>query len=902
MTALYVDGTRYEVDGTDNLLQACLSHGLDLPYFCWHPALGSVGVCRQCAVKEYRDEKDTRGRLVMACMTPVADNKRISIDDAEAVEFREAIIALMMTNHPHDCPVCEEGGHCHLQDMTVMTGHHKRQYHFTKRTHRNQELGPFIHHEMNRCISCYRCVRFYNDYAGGRDLGVFGAASNVYFGRVKSGVLENEFSGNLTEVCPTGVFTDKTHSERYVRKWDMHFAPSVCGGCPVGCNISPAERHGEVRRIENRYHGEINGYFLCDRGRFGYGHVNRKERPRRPLVKRDGVWQVASIADAVAHARSLLGPGIRALGVGSPRASLEANFALRALVGAERFVSGMTQLDTELTGLVLKILRDGPVPAATIRQVDAADAVLVLGEDVLATAPRVALALQQAARGIAPDMARDRRVPEWQAQSALDIAQRLRNPVFVATPAATRFDDIARETLRLDTDAIAALGFAIAHELDPSAPAPPAVTTEISDAAKRIASALGAAKRPLIVSGTSLGSAAVLEAAANVAWALSKQSSSVLLSLAVAEANSLGMALFDAPPLDQALERLGGQESVIVVLENDLDRRLPRETLERVLARARLVVLDHQMTATAERATVVLPAATFAEGDGTLINMEGRAQRYFQNFDPSFVDRTVATAESWRWIGRLRGGDAADENLDAVLVDCEEELAQFKGVVEAAPDATYRIRGMSVARAPHRQSGRTAARAVVFVHEPRSTQDLDTALAFSMEGYHGAGSQDRPPELLPFAWAPGWNSPQAWNKFQTEVGGALKGGDPGVHLFEASRAARAAYFSPAAPSAPAAGLRVVPLYEHFGSEELSRLALPIQARIPASYAVLNADDAKRVGIADHGAVIVNVGGEDASLIASVRADFPHGWVGLPVGLARVPVFVPGEPCTIRMGA
>src|SRR4030095_9328336 len=360
MAIIYVDGKEFQVDGTDSLLQACLSHGLDIPYFCWHPALGSVGACRQCAVKEYRDEKDTTGRLVMSCMTPVTDKKRISIDDADAAEFREAIIGLMMTNHPHDCPVCEEGGHCHLQDMTVMAGHHNRAYHYTKRTHHNQELGPFLHHEMNRCIACYRCVRFYNDYAGGKDLGVFGTAANVYFGRERPGTTATEYSGNLTEVCPTGVFTDRTHSERYVRKWDMHYAPSICAGCAVGCNISPAERYGEVRRIENRYHGEINGYFLCDRGRFGYGYVNGAGRPRRAQIRRNGEWEALPTVEAVAYVREMLGPGIRVLGIGSPRATLEANYALRALVGAERFVSGMTELDTALMGLVLKVLRDGP--------------------------------------------------------------------------------------------------------------------------------------------------------------------------------------------------------------------------------------------------------------------------------------------------------------------------------------------------------------------------------------------------------------------------------------------------------------------------------------------------------------------------------------------------------------
>ena len=123
--------------------------------------------------------------------------------------------------------------------MLFRSGHNERRYRFTKRTHQNQQLVPFISHEMNRCIACYRCVRFYKDYAGGTDLGVFGAHDNVYFGRVEDGVLESEFSGNLTEVCPTGVFTDKTHSERYNRKWDMQFSPSICHGCSSGCNISP---------------------------------------------------------------------------------------------------------------------------------------------------------------------------------------------------------------------------------------------------------------------------------------------------------------------------------------------------------------------------------------------------------------------------------------------------------------------------------------------------------------------------------------------------------------------------------------------------------------------------------------------------------------------------------------
>ena len=171
-----------------------------------------------CAVKQFRDENDTRGRIVMSCMTLASDGVRISIEDPDVIKFRKSVIEWLMANHPHDCPVCDEGGECHLQDMTVLAGHTYRRNRFKKRTYRNQDLGPFIRHEMNRCIQCYRCVRFYLDYAGGRDMDVFGWHNHVYFGKNKDGILKNEFSGNLVEICPTGVFTDKTFYKHFTRK------------------------------------------------------------------------------------------------------------------------------------------------------------------------------------------------------------------------------------------------------------------------------------------------------------------------------------------------------------------------------------------------------------------------------------------------------------------------------------------------------------------------------------------------------------------------------------------------------------------------------------------------------------------------------------------------------------
>ena len=898
MATIHVDGKDFDVDGADNLLQACLSLGLDIPYFCWHPALGSVGACRQCAVKQYTDENDTRGRLVMSCMTPATDNTWISIDDEEAKQFRASVVEWLMTNHPHDCPVCEEGGHCHLQDMTVMTGHNTRRYRFSKRTHQNQELGPFIAHEMNRCIACYRCVRYYKDYAGGTDLGVFGAHDNVYFGRVEDGVLESEFSGNLTEVCPTGVFTDKTHSERYTRKWDMQFAPSICQGCASGCNISPGERYGEIRRIENRFNGDVNQYFLCDRGRFGYGYVNREARPRQPMMMLSKMKM--GIDSALDQAAALL-KNRKVIGIGSPRASLESNFALRELVGAENYYSGIAAAELENLRLICDILQNGPLPTPTLREVERHDAVFILGEDLTQTAARLALSLRQAVKGKAVEIAASMKIQDWHIAAVQNVAQDALNPLFIASVAATRLDDVAAECVHAAPADLARLGFAVAHAIDPSAPAVSGLDREAAELAQRIADALLAAKRPLIVSGASLGSQALIEAAANIAGALKNREKNGSISLVVPETNSMGLALLLGEELadrsvDAALHALiSGQADAVVVLENDLYRRAASAQVDAALNSAKVVIVaDHQQTATTAKAHLLLPVASFAEGDGTLVSQEGRAQRFFQVFDPSYHDANILVREGWRWLHALHStlqGKTVDwTRLDAVTAACAAGNARLARIGEAAPNATFRIKGLKLAREPHRYSGRTAMRADISVHEPRQPQDQDSAFAFSMEGYSGS-KEDR--QQIPFAWSPGWNSPQAWNKFQAEVGGHLRAGDPGVRLIEAKGQALP-WFTPGAAFNPAPGTwQVVALHHLFGSDEMSARATPVQARIPQPYVALAKAEADRLGVNDGALLNLSVGGQALCLPLQVREDLAVGLVGLPAGLPGIPAVIGG---------
>ncbi|MNU79270.1 NADH-quinone oxidoreductase subunit G [compost metagenome] len=894
MATIHVDGKALEVDGADNLLQACLSLGLDIPYFCWHPALGSVGACRQCAVKQYTDENDTRGRIVMSCMTPATDNTWISIEDEESKAFRASVVEWLMTNHPHDCPVCEEGGHCHLQDMTVMTGHNERRYRFTKRTHQNQQLGPFISHEMNRCIACYRCVRFYKDYAGGTDLGVFGAHDNVYFGRVEDGTLESEFSGNLTEVCPTGVFTDKTHSERYNRKWDMQFSPSICHGCSSGCNISPGERYGELRRIENRFNGSVNQYFLCDRGRFGYGYVNREDRPRQPLLANG---TKLSLDEALDKAADLL-RGRNIVGIGSPRASLESNYALRELVGAEHFYSGIEAAELERIRLVLQVLKDSPLPVPNMRDIEDHDAVFVLGEDLTQTAARMALSLRQSVKGKAEDMADAMRVQPWLDAAVKNIGQHALNPLFIASLAETKLDDIAEECVHAAPDDLARIGFAVAHALDASAPAVEGLDAEALELAKRIADALLAAKRPLIIAGTSLGSKALIEAAANIAKALKLREKNGSISLIVPEANSLGLAMLGGESVDAALQAvIDGKADAIVVLENDLYTRTDKARVDAALSAAKvLIVADHQKTATSDRAHLVLPAASFAEGDGTLVSQEGRAQRFFQVFDPKYMDASILVHEGWRWLHALRAtllNQPIDwTQLDHATAAVASSTSILNRIVDAAPSAAFRIKGMKLAREPLRYSGRTAMRADISVHEPRTPQDKDTAFAFSMEGYSGSVE---PRQQVPFAWSPGWNSPQAWNKFQDEVGGHIRAGDPGTRLIESTGDSLNWFASVPRAFNPAQGTwQVVPFFHLFGSEENSSKAAPVQERIPAAYVALAKSEADRLGVNDGAMLSLNVAGQTLRLPLRINEELGAGLVALPAGIAGIPPAIFGK--------
>lgn len=886
-----VDGQDYQVNAGDNLLEACLGLQKDVPYFCWHPSLGSVGSCRQCAVQLYQDADDDRGRMIMSCMTEVSEGMRISLDAEYTKNFRELNIEMMMSNHPHDCPVCEEGGECHLQDMTIQSGHTSRNYSGAKKTYENQNLGPCVGHEMNRCIACYRCVRFYDEYAGGDDLVVLGSRENVYFGRHEEGTLESPFSGNLAEVCPTGVFTDKTFSNSYTRKWDLQAAPSICGQCSLGCNITPAERGGTVKRITNRYHSEVNGYFICDRGRYGYAYNNSSERLEKCLVTPSGgeptQCNYSEALDYVAQIFAELGEN-NVVALGSPRASVEENFALRTLVGEANFFAGVTQTQQQMQSRVLEILSNEAVHTPSMKQMESADAVLILGEDLMQSAPRMALAIRQASRNEGISQASDIGVQQWQDASVRILTQDQRSPIMSVNSTGSELDGICAHAIQLAPDEVTNFAKEVIA----------AVQSGDTGAGRagEVAKLLKGAKRPLIISGTSSNQPALIDAAAELAISLAKATNEdPWLSYVLDASNSMGLSMLDSQSHIESLQsRLADSKkpTALIVMQRDLEDVLDAASSKALAEKCEhLIVLDQFASSTTKAADVVIAAASMMETEGTLVNNEGRSQRYFSVLASSNTTRI----DNWRLLSQLAemvssGGDSSDTLKKLAECKVYDDLVNmlcasggaFCDWEKVAPDSDFRIAGMKIPRQSHRFSGRTSLYADQKVSENKQPVDEDSALSYSMEG----SPVNRPAALNPLVWTPGWNSNEAINKFQEEINGPLLGGDPGMLLFDKPdlKSSEMLVFSEGGQGSSVSESGKVTAVAHsrlFDGEALSARSTALRQRASRPVARINPETAQDLNLGTAQQVTLALHGQSTTLPLVQDADVAAGIVVLP---------------------
>ena len=750
---------------------------------------------------------------------------------------------------------------------------------------------------MNRCIQCYRCVRFYRDYAGGKDLNVFASRNNVYFGRHEDGPLENEFSGNLVEVCTTGVFTDKTLSKHFTRKWDLSNAPSVCVHCSVGCNTIISERYGSLRRIMSRYNGAVNGYFICDRGRFGYEFINDEKRIKTAQIRsnKDGIAEPVDNERLFAILDQSLSKDKNIIGIGSPRASLESNFALISLVGRENFYHGISKKEFLLTKTISEFFQNKGVRTPSLKQIEKADAILVLGEDLTNTAPMIALALRQAVRNVPDEEAKKKGIPSWNDEPLRVLAQDARSPVFIATPFIDSLDVIAESTFRATPQDIANLGYSIAQKLDDRAPDSNTEKKDLKDLAGKIALSLKNAKNPLIISGISYGDEAIIHAALNITMALLSNGSNVMLSMVLPECNSMGLSLLPGKSFEDA-DLLGENKEIdtLVVLENDLFRRADENSVNELFKKSRqVIVLDHLSNRTTQKADILLPAATYAGSEGTIVNNEGRAQRYYKA-----IENKNQIKESWQWIRdfiKVRDTNhiVSWNRFDDIADSLANELPLFSKLKNYMPGADFRMLNTKIPRQTIRYSGRTAMNANIAVSETKLSQDNDSPLAFSMEGQ----PENPPSSLVPFYWVPGWNSVQAMYNYLDEPGGSMKGGDPGVRLFESAEEGNHIYFKHKAQITVVQKDEwlIVPVYQIFGSDELSSASTSILQRIHEPFVLMNKKDADIITVKDGDTVQLEILKIKLKVKVKIGKSIVQGLAGLSVNLPGMPfIDIPGR--------
>jgi len=384
LATITIDGREVTVPKGTLIVEAAKRVGIEIPVFCYHHKLDPVGACRLCLV----EISPGPPRAQTACTTPVADGMTVRVTSAMAVKARADILEFELTNHPLDCPVCDKGGECPLQDFTYRHGYpvsrvQEARLHFAKPL----PISPSIALDRERCVLCYRCTRYYDEIAWEQELTSAHRGVESYIATQFDEPLTSVFSGNIIDLCPVGALTSRVWRFQS-RPWDMKHTPSVCSKCSVGCNVNLWERRGELMRVTSRENDEIDDGWICDRGRFDYTDVNDRGRLRVPTVRGvDATWEkaIATIAAGIK------GKGPK-LGISLPQdLTNEEGFLFRRLLdgplkGARVKMHGRTALAPPQTDQLL------------IRDIDGLKAIVVVASDLREDTPIVNLRVKKAVR------------------------------------------------------------------------------------------------------------------------------------------------------------------------------------------------------------------------------------------------------------------------------------------------------------------------------------------------------------------------------------------------------------------------------------------------------------------------------------------------------------------------
>lgn len=561
LVTLTVDGVEVSVPKGTQVIEAAFTAGADVPYFCYHPRLESVGACRMCLANvELEQFGMRRAALMTTCNLQVQQGMVVKTDTPDVKKAQNGVLEFLLANHPLDCPICDRGGECPLQNMTVAYGPPTSRFIELKRHYvKALPISDNVVLDRERCITCMRCTRFADEIAGDGKIDLINRGSSSEIGPLAGKTFDSNFSGNTIEICPVGALTSRQFRFKG-RPWELKSADSVCSNCGNGCNISIGHRLGEIVRINGRTNEAVNEEWTCDKGKFGHGYVNSKERLTKPLLKNMSGHFVEISWDEAMRILAERMKGIKAshgeqslAAIGSTRATLEDNFLLVKLF---KEILGTANVDHRLGNYPLWPMQ------TSIEELEHAKTIISVGMDLPNDQPIVYLRVHKGVR---------RRKNTWHKAGTLaEGLQKLTEGAVLLLP----------------------------HNLTPAE----------YDLAK-----------------------------------LMCEQASAKLNILLPDSNSWGAPEAGALPGESGLDTGGilqaaadGHMKLLYILGADPVVRYHDPALaQKALQRAELTVVQELfLTETAKRADLVLPAASFAEKDGTFVNIEGRHQKIQAAINP----------------------------------------------------------------------------------------------------------------------------------------------------------------------------------------------------------------------------------------------------------------------------
>jgi NADH-quinone oxidoreductase subunit G len=639
MLEIELDGKLMEVPEGSTIMDAANQAGTFVPHFCYHRKLSIAANCRMCLVQVEKAPKP-----LPACATPVTNGMKVWTHSDAAVTAQKGVMEFLLINHPLDCPICDQGGECQLQDLAVGYGGSESRYQEEKRVVANKNLGPLISTDMTRCIHCTRCVRFGQEIAGVMELGMIGRGEHSEIITFVGKTVDSELSGNVIDLCPVGALTSKPF--RYsARTWELTRKPSVSPHCGLGANLTVQVKQNRVMRVLPRENEAVNECWLSDKDRFSYEALNSEKRLAKPMLRRDGRWQEVEWPVALEFVASELkrikgAHGAAAIGaLATPHQTLEELHLLQKLMRG--FGSGNVDFRLRHADFSADGKRAGvPWLGMAIADFAQLDRVLVVGSTLRKDHPLLAHRLRQATKKGA----------ELNLIHAVDddLLMRVANKA-IAAPA--RLPQVLAQVVKA------------AAELKGAA-VPEAVSGVVSgvtvdDAAKRIAASLAGGQK----AGVFLGNFAEQHAAAATLQALAQALAQILgcsFGVLGAAANSVGAYVAGCVPVGKVAGLNTRQmietplkAYVLLGVEPEYDMRNPRQAIAAMRAAELVVALSPFQHGAADYAHVMLPVAPFTETAGTFVSTEGRVQTFAGVVKP--LGETRPAWKVLRVLGNLLG-------------------------------------------------------------------------------------------------------------------------------------------------------------------------------------------------------------------------------------------------------